>query len=627
MSTHSPLSPLTDRRFRPYTRWWWLAGPFTREGITRQLDWVKANGFGGVELAWLHPAWLSLEPAPRPAWLGTDWSELIGFTKAYADEIGLGCDFTFGSCWPFGGRCVEPEDAAQDFFAPSSQRLALSWEEADDPSLPPGRIVNHLSSVALRRYANCLGPAFAPGLRGGRSALFCDSLEIHTDALWSPELWDVFFRRFGYRLEPFAGSLADHADVRYDYRVLISDTIRREFYEVFTSICHELGAESRVQCHGAPTDLLAAYACADVPESEALLFPPHFSRIPASAAALAGKPLVSCETFTCIYGFITPGYLTPLLYRKREQVSDLKLLADAVFANGVSRIVWHGMPFNPPGGKNEFFASVHVGPDGGFAAELPRFNRYLETVSAFMGRGRPYANLGIYLPLEDNRMRSRLPPEDRTPGAVNYWELRQETVPAATLGFHPLWVSAAFLKDSHVEDGVLHVGAVYLSALYVNCEWMEREALGEILRLAREGMFVVLARRPREPGHIPHADYEATLSNLVKLPCVVPALDDARIVPLVSGEDLPWFWARETEDGTLIFFAHPKARTIRYPLSFGQSRCEDTTTRRINILTVAGAREIELVFEPYQSLLLLVSRERDVTLLDIHYEPPPPASS
>jgi len=100
----------------------------------------------------------------------------------------------------------------------------------------------------------------------------------------------------------------------------------------------------------------------DIPESEALLFPTHFSRIPASAAALSEKPVVSCETFTCIYGFTGPRHLEALKYWKRENVADLKLLADAVFANGVNRIVWQGMPFNAPGGPQEFFASVHVGP-------------------------------------------------------------------------------------------------------------------------------------------------------------------------------------------------------------------------------------------------------------------------
>ena len=217
-------------------------------------------------------------------------------------------------------------------------------------------------------------PAFAEGLRGSPSALFCDSLEIETRRLWDPKLWDRFAERFGYRLEDLEDQIDDDPDLRYDYRTMIAEAILHEFYEEFAAICRRHGAFSRVQCHGAPTDLLAAYAAVDIPESEAILFPPPFSRIAASAAALSGKPAVSAETFTCLYGFVTRTNLEPYRYWHKEQVADLKLLADALFANGVNQIVWHGMPFNGPAGRNEFYASVHVGPDCAFAAELPAFN-------------------------------------------------------------------------------------------------------------------------------------------------------------------------------------------------------------------------------------------------------------
>ncbi len=57
---------------------------------------------------------------------------------------------------------------------------------------------------------------------------------------------------------------------------MIAETILHEFYKVFGAICREHGATSRVQYHGAPTDLLSAYAAVDIPESEANLFDPAF---------------------------------------------------------------------------------------------------------------------------------------------------------------------------------------------------------------------------------------------------------------------------------------------------------------------------------------------------------------
>ena len=144
---------------KPYVRWWWIKGPYREPDITVQLDWVKANGFGGVELAWIYPSWIWLQSTDNPEWLGKEWSRLTAFTKSYAEKIGLGCDFTFGSCWPFGGMCVAPEDAAQTFSGPSSQRLVGSWEEE---TAGRGPIVNHLSRTALRHYAAVLTPAFRP---------------------------------------------------------------------------------------------------------------------------------------------------------------------------------------------------------------------------------------------------------------------------------------------------------------------------------------------------------------------------------------------------------------------------------------------------------------------------------
>ena len=157
-----PLVPFFRGGSKPYTRWWWLAGPFRREDIRYQLSWLKSNGFGGVELAWLWPTWMG-NAEPGIEWLGPEWSDLVAFTKQEADRLGLGCDFTFGSCWPFGGSAVRPEDAARTFDGLSRQRLHGSWEDRDGGH---SYVLNHLDRGALRRYAEALMPAFAGGLRG-----------------------------------------------------------------------------------------------------------------------------------------------------------------------------------------------------------------------------------------------------------------------------------------------------------------------------------------------------------------------------------------------------------------------------------------------------------------------------
>lgn len=616
-------SPYFQGNSKPYTRWWWLTGPFRREDIRMQLEWLRANGFGGVELAWLWPSWMQ-GAEPGLEWLGEQWEDLVTFTKREADRLGLGCDLTFGSCWPFGGSCVAPEDAARTFHGLSHQRLVGSWEEVNGAPRP--YVLNHLDRGALRRYAEAMQPTFAGALAGSRSALFCDSLEIETRRLWDPKLWDRFASRFGYRLEGIEEQIDDDPDLRYDYRTVIAEAILEEFYQEFATICREYGAASRVQCHGAPTDLLSAYATVDIPESEAILFPPSFSRIAASAAALSSKTVVSAETFTCLYGFVTRTNLAPIRYWRKEQVADLKLLADALFAQGVNQVVWHGMPFNGPDGRNEFYASVHVGPDAAYTAELPAFNAYLERGSTLLKLGRTESRLAIYLPNEDNRRLDRIPDSERTPGANFRWEMRHVEVPRDTEGYAPLWISAPFLARAEVNDGHLQVGDCRFAALLIDVEWMDGEALADVVRLARSGLSVIVRRSPRPPGRRPRSDYPNLLQSLRACPNVFRSLDVARVAPLVVGHDLPPFWARRTAESLYLFFAPPKARDLHYPMRYGQSRSREHAVRRITISFEDKRYDATLDFGPYQSLLVCVSRSDGVRFVDLGYRPPEPTT-
>jgi hypothetical protein len=604
---------------KPYARWWWLAGPFRQEDIRYQLEWLEANGFGGVELAWLWPVWIK-NAEPGIEWLSQEWSELVAFTKREADRLGLGCDFTFGGCWPFGGSVVGPEDASRTFYGPSWQRLHTSWESPTTGT----RVLNHLDRRALRRYAAAMMPAFAGGLRGSPSALFCDSLEVDTRELWDPKLWRRFEERFGYRLEGQEHQINDDPDLRYDYRKIIAEAVLKEFYEEFTAICHENGGLSRVQCHGAPTDLLAAYAAVDIPESEGILFNPRFSRIAASAAALSERPVVSAESFTCIYGFASSVNLDPYRYWHKEQAADLKLVADALFAHGVNHIIWHGMPFNGPGGRNEFYASVHVGPDAPFASQLPAFNAYLERVSAIMKLGRTASRLAIYIPNEDNLRLDRIPNAERTPGANYRWEMRHVVVPREFEGFAPLWISSHFLSRGKIIDRRLRIGGCSFSALVIDVEYLDVDALCEIVRLADAGLPVILLRQPRCPGKRPRGDFEALLRNLQHGPTTFTQFEDAGIAPLVTGDGLPPFWARRTADALHLFFAHPMARDVGYAMPYGQSLCHDGMTRRVSIEFEGRLHSIDLFFEPYQSLLVRISRTSGVEFVDIGYQPPIP---
>lgn len=633
--THGTVAQPTTffRSSKPYTRWWWFASAITREDINAQLQWLRENNFGGVEIAWIYPprpkVWaklfnqLSPEEKERklqaPKWLSPEWSELVAHAKQQADKLGLGCDFTFGSGWPFGDTGVTKEESVQIYGKPDfEQRIErISWEIPAKPL-----VLNHLDHQAFAHYAQRMGKALAPALAGTRSGLFCDSWEVETHGLWTHGFGEAFQKEFGYDVRPFMSHIYDRdsGDVRYDYMKLLSQYVIEEFYKPFAETCHELGAFSRVQAHGSPTDLIAAYALFDVPESEAMLFDPPFSTFAASAAALTGRTEVSAETFTCAYGYAREHHM-------EEQTADLKLVADAMFANGVNQIIWHGTPlsYKDAGHDSEFYATVHVGREGTLAKDLPAFNAYMEKVSTLMKRGRPYSDIAVYLPLEDSWVAGEYPQALQIPwGASDFYELRALRFPDELKGYHPLWINNEFLKQGRVENDRLLVGDLTFSTLYIDASYLDRETLGTVLHLAKAGLPICLKRTPKQAGHIKSHAFASQIKQLLSFKNVSAELAMiAPSKPLVSGVDLPDYWARVDNGDLLLFFAHPMTQDLRLPLRYGQSFTDKDQARDVTITVGGRSLPLKLVFKPYQSLIVRIPHDAPAGFIDIAYQPPP----
>jgi len=613
----APLPDPYASSSRPYTRWWWFASEIQEADVRAELDWLKANGFGGVEIAWVYPLNIEryyarfysevegVDPSrrtPRQEWLSPEWSRIVAYAKRYADEIGLGCDFTFGTAWPFGDTRVGPEDFTRVFGRPDfTQKNLISWES---PEL--GNTIDHLDRGAFRRYAERMGGALRPAMAGSPSGVFCDSWEVETKGIWTDGFGDAFRERYGYDLEPWMDRIyePERADERYDYMKLVAEYVLEEFLRPFHETSRELGGFSRVQCCGAPTDLLAAYATVDVPETEAMLYEPGFARIAASAAALTGRRAVTCETFTCLYGW-------PREHIREEQTADLKLVADAVLGNGVNQIIWHGKPFNRRGRDDvSFYASVHVGPTGRLAHELPAFNRYLAEVSSAMKRGRTYADVAVYLPQEDAWIAGVYPEELQLPWAWGAYELRYVRPPEEVRGHHPLWINGRFLAEGRLDGRVLTVGDARFTSLYVDVEYLDREALETILRLAEGGFPICLKRNPKEPGRRKSKAYGETVAKLRRLPNVSSEFERTAVQPpLVESDAALDFWCRVDGNVHWIFFPHPKAKDLRYPLAYGQSRTTETIERDVTLHVAGRAAKVRLRFEPYRSVLLRVGSD------------------
>ncbi|MGB0850905.1 MAG: hypothetical protein ACPGTP_06645, partial [Bacteroidia bacterium] len=184
---------------KPCTRWWWFATEIKKEDIKHQLNWAKENNFGGVEIAWVFPLYRYQKMFARDTygnrhfpkdtsaqkWLSPEWSEVVAYTKKYADSIDLSCDYTFGSAWPVAGLNIDKEHSTQIYGDTSfRQWLTFAW------SYPENQLViNHLDKEAFELFARPIGKALSEALQGSKSALFTDSWEIKlnsTNKIWTP---------------------------------------------------------------------------------------------------------------------------------------------------------------------------------------------------------------------------------------------------------------------------------------------------------------------------------------------------------------------------------------------------------------------------------------------------------
>lgn len=617
---------------KPITRWWWFATEIKEQDIKHQLDWIKEMNFGGVEICWLFPLhryqqmyaekFNRFYPIDTSAqeWLSLEWSEMVTYTKMYADSIGLSCDFTFGSGWQIAATYIDKAHSTQ-IYGDSifRQPLTYAWTYPDTQW-----VINHLDKNAFDLYAGPFVNGIKEALKGSKSALFTDSWEIKLNAkhkLWTPGFEKSFLKEFGYDIIPFLeAGLDSFPDVRYDYMLHVDAYATNGYYIPFANKCKELGAWSRVQCLGAPTDVMTTYSYADIPETEAMLNNPRYARIVSSSACLASKRIVSSETFTCMYGF--PG-----TYLRQEQTADVKMIADAMFAQGVNQLIYHGTPYNKIGSDTiEFFGTTYFGPNGSLTPELPALNSYVEKVSNYLRKGETYTDVAVYIPYEDGVMKGAYPPERQRVWVWGEYELRYVYPPVETEGYHPLWVNRHFLEQAQFKNNKLVVGDAKFSTLYVDVDYMDIRALKKVLEFAKQGLPVCLKEFPKQPGFTKSPEYEKMLQELSALKNV--SEDFQKIIshpPLIQGNNLPEYWCRVEEDGThFLYLAQPLSKDLQYPVYSGQSLMKESTFRVLTLHVNGKTIQQEFEFKPYQSLMLKISPRGKLEFMDINFIPKDP---
>jgi hypothetical protein len=106
-------NPPSESRLFAY--WWWLNGNVTKESITRDLEEMKAKGFGGAVLIDAGGAnqWGNAQVPHGPTFFSPEWRELYKHTLHEANRLGLEISLNIQSGWNLGGPIVTADDAAK----------------------------------------------------------------------------------------------------------------------------------------------------------------------------------------------------------------------------------------------------------------------------------------------------------------------------------------------------------------------------------------------------------------------------------------------------------------------------------------------------------------------------------
>ncbi|MDE6485489.1 MAG: glycosyl hydrolase family 2 [Duncaniella sp.] len=261
---------------RPFVRWWWLGSAVDPEGLTFNLEEFARQGLGGVEITPIYG--VKGNEANDISYLSPEWMEMLDYTTAEANRLGLQVDMNNGTGWPFGGPEITPELSARKLvtetwtldkgqkitspIVPSDAKQApvaklqkviavngdrriditskvdkngmLKWKAPTDGWIAyaifsgrtfqkvkraapggEGYVLNHYDSIAVKKYLEKFDAAFAGHEKSIPHSFFNDSYEVYGSD-WADNILDVFERDHGYRLEMYIPEFisADHSDLR-----------------------------------------------------------------------------------------------------------------------------------------------------------------------------------------------------------------------------------------------------------------------------------------------------------------------------------------------------------------------------------------------------------------------------
>lgn len=505
-----------------------------------------------------------------------------------------------------------------------------------------GYTVDHYSKEALNAYVVPFDKALN-GFEGKLRSIFNDSYEVYgTD--FTPAFFEAFKNKRGYDLKKHIPDLMSKTNnekgnrIKSDYRETLSDLLLNQFDKSWTEWAHTKDFKTKLQAHGSPGNLIDLYASADIPECETFGSMPFdipglrrekediregdadpvMLKFSSSAAHVAGKPLVSSETFT----WLRDHFKTALSQCKPE--------AEDLLLNGVNHIFLHGSTYSPdraawPGWK--FYASVNFNANNTIWEDAPSLFTYIARCQSMLQQGKSDNETLLYWPIYDtwNQYHDGSLFFQFKIHSLNEWLIGtpfyNTTQKLMKNGYGVDFISDNFITQARVENGKLILpGGTYKSLVVPDCEKMPLATLNQLIALKKAGAAIFFEGLPESvPGFHDYQKQEGELSHLLtdNAAIVKPvsnlfkALEGAQVYPETLVTSGLKFIRRAINGEKIYFLVNHTAKKIDgfVPLQIGNKEVVifDPLTGEYGNATVKKQSDISFVklhIEPGQSLIL-----------------------
>lgn len=445
-------------------RWWWFGVAADKPEILRELQQMKADGIGGVELAFVYPQIvddpskdLHNDPFVSPAML-----ENVRYAQRQARLLGLRVDVTLGSGWPYGGPAITTEQAAHRLRVMEIP-LPAELAQLPLPKLAAGErvvsvsIVNgapkHWSAEHAITLAKTTGPeAVFSSTHTDRTALFfinSQTKQVVKRASVGAE---------GWVLDPFQRE-AIQTHLKAVGEPLMSAFKDQPPYAIFSDSLEAYGAD---WTPALPSEFkkrrgydllphLPELVEGGTPEAEAIrhdwgktltelveenyLVPintwanAHHTKFRSQtygepAVTLSSQRLVAlpegegpywrqfntlrwASSANHLYGNnVTSAETFTWLHSPvfRATPLDMKAEADLHFIIGTNQIIGHGWPYSaPPVGEPgwSLYAAAVFNDHNPWHPVMPDVTAYIQRVSSLLRKGKPANQVALLLPVDD----------------------------------------------------------------------------------------------------------------------------------------------------------------------------------------------------------------------------------